>query len=102
MTRRERARIVADRVDARIREISPEGLGRWDPAWDHIGAPSDVFMDALRKWENADSSTTRWELEAASEVLIDAWAEAAGQWSAAGGPSLDQLTVEAEVGELVS
>ncbi len=106
MNRREKARIVAERVAARIREVSPMGLGRWDPVWDHIGAPSDEFMDRLAEWEKADSTSTRSKLETASTVLIDAWAEAARRWTEAGSPPLEKPgevdEVEADVGELVS
>ena len=84
MTRREKARMVAERVAARIREVAPEGLGRWDPTWDHIGAPSDVFMDRLAEWEKEDSTSTRSQLDAASTELIEAWAEAARRWKNAG------------------
>lgn len=99
MTRREKARKVAERVAARVRGVSPEGLGRWDPAWDHIGAPSDTFMDALGEWERADSASTRSTLEAASTALVDAWAEASRQWEDAGRPTLNE---EIEVGEMVT
>ena len=105
MTRREKARIVAERVAARIREVSPEGLGRWGPVWDYIGSPSDVFMDTLKEWERVDSPSTRSKLEVASADLIGAWAEAARQWEAVGRPSLggsDAEEVEPSVGELVS
>ena len=104
MTRREKARILAERVAARIREVSPEGLGSWDPAWDYIGDPSDVFMDALAEWEKADSPSTRSKLETASTDLIDAWAEAARRWNEAGSPPLEKPAdeVESDVGELVS
>ena len=104
MTRREKARIVAERVFACIREVAPEGLGRWDPTWDYIGTPSDVFMDALAEWEKADSPSTRSKLETASTDLIDAWAEAARRWNEAGSPPLEKPAdeVESDVGELVS
>ncbi len=82
------------------------GLGRWDPVWDHIGAPSDEFMDRLAEWEKADSASTRSKLETASTVLIDAWAEAARRWTEAGSPPLEKPgevdEVEADVGQLVS
>ena len=95
MTRHEKARIVAERVAALVREVAPEGLGHWDPAWELVAAPSDVFMDRLAEWEATDSPVTRSQLEAASTALVEAWAEAARQWAEAGRPTL-------EVGELVS
>ena len=105
MTRREKARIVCKRVAARIREVSPVGLGYFDPAWELVANPSDVFMDALAEWQTEDSPSTRSKLEAASTHLIDAWAEAARQWTEAGRPSLEETNdreAEGAVGELVS
>ncbi len=103
MTRHEKARIVAERVVARIREVSPEGLGRWDLAWELVAAPSDAFMDRLAEWEATDSPVTRSQLETASTALIEAWAEAARQWKEAGRPTLNEADeVEIEAGELVS
>ena len=105
MIRRKKARIVADRVAARIREVVPVGLGHWGPVWEFIGAPSDAFMDRLAEWEAEDTPAIRSQLEAASADLIEAWADAARQWEEAGRPSLDKADVkeiEAGVGELVS
>ena len=84
MTGREKARIVAGRVAARIREVAPPGLGRWGPTWRLVDVPSDIFMDALKDWDTEDSPTTRSKLEAASAELIEAWAEATRTWEAAG------------------
>ena len=94
MRRREKARIVAERVAERIREVAPSGLGRWGPVLSLVVTPSDVYMDALAEWEAEDSAITRVALEMASTALIDAWAEAARQWTAAGRPRLDEPSVE--------
>ena len=106
MNRREKARIVAARVAKRIREVAPSGLGRWGPVLGLVVKPSDFYMDALREWETQDSPSTRSKLEAASTHLIDAWAEAARQWTVAGRPTLnepaDANEVEVGVEELVS
>ena len=105
MTRREKARIVCERVAAHIRKVSPVGLGHWEPVWTFVADPSDVFMDVLREWEKEDNPTTRPDLEAASTDLVGAWAEAAREWEEAGRPSLDKADakeVEARVEELVS
>ena len=90
MTRHEKARIVAERVASRIREVTPEGLGHWGPTWGLVDVPSDVYMDALSEWETEDTPSTRSELEAASTALVEAWAEAATRWEAAGRPTHDE------------
>ena len=105
MTRRDKARIVAERVAARIREVTPVGLGHWEPVWELVAEPSDRFMDALAEWQTGDSPSTRSKLEAASADLIETWAEAARQWKEAGSPPLGETNVrefQAGVGELVS
>ncbi len=100
------ARIVAERVADRIREVSPEGLGHWKLAFEIVATASDTFMDRLKEWETKDSADTRLNLEVASTTLIGAWAEAARQWKEAGRPPLEKPAdvgkVEAGVGELVS
>ncbi len=105
MTRREKARIVCERVAARIREVTPVGFGHWGPIWDLVAMPSDVFMDRLKDWETKDSTSTRSKLEAASADLIETWAEAARQWKEAGSPPLDETNLrefQAGVGESAS
>ena len=89
VTRQEKSRIVSERVAARIREVAPAGLGHWDL----VAQPSDVFVDALADWRAEDSFTTRMKLEAATTVLVEAWAEAARQWEGAGRPILPHLAI---------
>ena len=93
MTRREKARIVAERVAVRLAQVTPEGLSRWGPTWGLVDVPSDVYMDALSLWEESDTPTTRSELEAASTALIGAWSSAAQKWEAAGRPTHDEPEV---------
>ena len=105
MIRREKARIVAERVATRICEVSPVGLGHWEPVWELVAEPSDVFMDALAEWEKEDSLSTRSKLESASADLIETWADAARQWKEAGCPGLEETDargVEAGAGQVVS
>ena len=105
MIRREKGRIVAQRVAWRISGVVPVGLGHWGPVWSLIATPSDAFFDALAEWQTGDSPSTRSKLEAASADLIETWAEAARQWKEAGSPPLDETNVrefQAGIGELVS
>ena len=71
-----------------------------------MAAPSDRLFDALAEWEAEDTPSTRSKVEAASTDLIEAWAETARHWTAAGCPALEKPTdvgkVEVGVGELVS
>ena len=102
---REKARIVAERVAERIREVTPVGFGYWGPVWGLVAMPSDVFMDALAEWQTEDSPSTRTKVQAASTDLITAWAEAALLWEDEGRPILEEIhhrQVEAGVGELGS
>ena len=97
MSRREKARIVAERVAARIHDVVPVGLGHWGPVWDIVARPSDVFMDALAEWQTEDSPSTRSQLEAAATDLIEAWAEAARLWREVGHPPLEKTKGVGEV-----
>ena len=90
MTRREKARVAAGRVADRVREVTPEGLGRWDRTWGFVAVSSDAFMDALAEWETEDTPTTRTELEATAAAFIGAWAQAGREWEAAGRPTHDE------------
>ena len=97
MTRHKKARIVAERVAARIREVAPEGLGHWHPAGDLVVPKADAFLDRLAEWETTDSPGTRARVETAGAALVEAWAGAARQWEEAGRPALGE-TDEVEVG----
>lgn len=86
MDSQERGRRVAERVAHRIREVAPKGLGRWGPAWEHVAAPSDAFLDRLRAWERHDAPETREALQDAADDLVRAWRRADDAWDAAGRP----------------
>lgn len=90
MDRHKKARVIAERVAARVREVAPPGLGRWDLTWNLVAAPSDVFMDALAVWQEADTPATRSELATASTALVTAWSEASRHWERAGRPAHDE------------
>ncbi|HKK08770.1 MAG TPA: hypothetical protein VKA44_07795 [Gemmatimonadota bacterium] len=83
MTRRERERLICQRVTRRIGEVAPEGIGRWDPAWEIVAPPSDAFLDVLDAWLNDDSPDTRAALQAAADDLVRAWREAGRRYQEA-------------------
>lgn len=81
------SRTLCRRLNDRIREVAPEGLGRWPAAWELVEDPSDVFLDRLREWKRSDTPATRARLNEAATALVDAWKRAAQKWEAAGRPS---------------
>ena len=87
MDTRERTRIVCERVTRRIGEVVPAGLGRWDPAWSMVEAPSDSFLDALRAWGALDTPVTRERLQETADELVRAWRRAGQAWETSGGPT---------------
>ena len=94
----ERARTVAEAVAAQIRDVAPEGLGRWAPVCHFVAPASDRFMEKMA------STDSRFDLDVAGITLVRSWAEAAGQWRKAGSPVLDRHSdaIEADAGEFVS
>lgn len=95
MTSDERARIVCARVDERIREIAPPGLGRWGPSWLMVAEPSDAFLDALSAWLEKDTPETREPLQAAADELVRAWRRAGERWKVEGREAAEALGREA-------
>ena len=72
-SQREKAKRIASIVAERVRQVSTEGLGRWEPTWEIVAVPSDRFMDSLYHWEQ---SGTRDNLEAvhqSAEALVNSW-----------------------------
>lgn len=94
--RTDRGRTVLLRVVERISEVSPDGLGHWSPAWDHIAGPSDEFLDALALWEGEDTPACRAKLQTAAEAFVTAWREAARLWMEVHGTKRDESDLAAE------
>ena len=70
---REQARQIPWSVAERIRQVSTEGLGRWDATWELVAEPSDVFMDALYQWEQSGMPDDLDAVHRTAEALLDAW-----------------------------
>jgi hypothetical protein len=96
VSRHERARVVCNRVAERVAVVAPSGLGRWGHAWAMVEAPSTAFLDALLRWEHAetDEEALRDEVRAAADTLVQAWTDAAKAWDAAGRPSSGMIQTE--------
>ena len=78
--RRDSGTALCHRLAARVADIAPEGVGRWDRAWD-IVAPADVaFMIALNAWESDPTENTKDCVKAAYNDVLDAWRRAAAEF----------------------
>lgn len=89
LAREERCRVLCRRVAERVREVTPSGLGRWDPALELVREPSDGFLDALDAWLDRDDPDTRARLRVATGDLVRAWREAGRRWEAEGRPGAE-------------
>jgi len=82
VTRTERAKRICRFLADRIAQEVPEGLGRWDVAWSIVEQPSTQFLEALHDWEQTGSADAERRLHDARDLVLNAWREAARQWSA--------------------
>ena len=69
----EQARKIAWSVAEKIREATSSGLGRWDLAWEIVAEPSDLFVDALYRWEQSGLPEDLDAVHRAAGVLVGAW-----------------------------
>ena len=69
------------RLTAGIAHQSPPGLGRWEPAWEIVAAPSERLLDALADWERTGAEADRRAALCAAEDVAIAWERAAIAWS---------------------
>ena len=72
---------LCHRLAARIAHQSPPGLGRWDPAWEIVEAPSKRLLDALADWERSGADADQRAALRAAEAVVIAWERAATAWS---------------------
>ena len=86
MTIGERRRRICEKLARRIGEVTPDGLGRWDEAWERVREPSDRFLDALTAYLEEDAPETRARVQRAADDLVRAWRSAGEAWKAQGPP----------------
>jgi hypothetical protein len=89
--RAERTRLIARRVSDRIADVAPPGLGHWPDAWELVAAPSRAFLDALECWERTGTKAAEVEVTRLARQVVEAWSEAAREWTLAGCPSCAKL-----------
>ena len=72
-SQREQARKIAWSVAEKIRAATTPRLGMWDSAWEQVSGPSDLFMDALYRWEQSGLPEDLDAVHRAAGVLVGAW-----------------------------
>ena len=82
--RREGGVRLCRRLAKDVAHLAPEGIGRWDRAWDIVGPSDAEFMLALAKWEETGSEDDKPALRAAYFAVLDAWRQAAAEYGRQG------------------
>ena len=59
---------------------SSPGLGRWEPAWEIVEAPSERLLSVLADWEHSGSIADQRAAIIAAEDVAFAWERAAIAW----------------------
>ena len=70
------------RLSEGVAAQSPPGLGRWEPAWEMVEAPSERLLSMLADWEQSGSVADQRAAIIAAEDVAFAWERAATAWAA--------------------
>ena len=79
--RREKGRILCQKLAEAVASIAPKGIGRWDRCWEVVDAPSAEFMTALSAWEIDPSDMTMQLVHDAYDVVMAAWRVAVAEYT---------------------
>ena len=77
---RERGTQICERLCREVAEIAPEGIGRWNRAWEIAAEPDVEFMLALALWEADPNEDAKVRVRAAYNAVLDAWRRAAADF----------------------
>lgn len=89
--RKERSRLICQRVSEGVAAVAPRQIGRWTPAWELVEAPSAAFLEALGSWVETGSMEDQRAVQRTAEAVRNAWREAVRQWEAAGRPGTSEV-----------
>jgi hypothetical protein len=78
--RRERGRLLCGHLAADVVKLAPEGVGRWERAWEIVAAADADFILALAHWEATGLDADKPALRAAYFAVLDAWKRAATEY----------------------
>lgn len=82
--RQAKGKILCEKLSEAVAHIVPEGIGRWDRAWDIVDGSSATFMAALSAWEIDPSDATMQQVSEAYDLVLEAWRFAAAEFTTDG------------------
>ena len=74
--RQAKGKILCQKLVEHVGRLAPEGIGRWNRAWEIVDTPSAEFMALLTAWEIDPSDMTMERVSAAYDLVLAAWEEA--------------------------
>ncbi len=69
---------LLERLSAAIAREAPEGIGRWDEAWQRVDRPSRELLLELRRIERGGGDPER--AKRLGMDVLTAWRYAGGEW----------------------
>ena len=76
----DRAKQICQHLSQAVTELVPEGIGRWQGAWDMVAEASADFMLALATWEADPSHESAARVKSAHDAVLTAWRQAAAEF----------------------
>ena len=76
----DRAKQISQHLSQAVTELVPEGIGRWQGAWDMVAEASADFMLALAIWEADPTDESAAAVKLAYEAVLKAWRLAIRQY----------------------
>ena len=80
--RQAKGKILCEKLADQVAVIAPTGIDRWGRCWQVMDAPNATFVIALSAWECDPSDLTLGRVTAAYDAVLDAWREAAAEFTA--------------------
>lgn len=81
--RRERGTELCLRLTARVADLVPRGIGRWDETWRIVGPADAEFMAALTSWEVSPNPGDKERIRSAHDAVLAAWRYAVAEYEQA-------------------
>jgi len=82
--RRRRGTMLCEKLTREVADLVPEGIGRWDRAWEIVGDADTTFVLALTRWETTGDEAHKPPLRDAYFQVCEAWKRAVADYQREG------------------